>query len=161
MRSVCRLPSSYLPLFSQNITAGRPSGDQGQPSCAVERPLATRPGGCGPGPGQREEGRTDVQDSQRSGPRDPHSMGGGPRGPRLGDWQHRGIRLPAAATFGLSDGHGTVGNRDCEKRAGGTRSCPLYETARWWHERTDKDKVRVSKRSDQRLCKQEDGILGG
>lgn len=96
-------------------------------------------------------------------PEIPPFMGQGARGPRLGDWQwqqqqqHRGIRRAAAAMVG----HGTWGIAIAkgEREGPGLVRC-TRRLARWWDERTGKDKVRVSKRSDQRLCKQDDGIQG-
>lgn len=156
-QSACRLPSSYLPLVSQDITAGRPSAGQGQPSCAVERLTSAMSVCVWPRSGSEKRGRPGFSEiwTQRSPLH-------GARGKGTKAW---GLAVAAAAeapgnqACGGGDGRARdVGNRDCERRAGGTRSCPLYETARSVVGRTDKD--RVSKHSDQRLCKQDDDILG-
>lgn len=139
VQSVCRLPSSYLPLPSQDITAGRPSGGQGQPSCVVERLTSAASACVCVWHQSRSKMGRDVQDSLRSGPRDPPSLGEGVRGPRLGDWQqqqqHRGTRQRRRPEKTRRAGTGR-GESRLRKAGGGTKSCPLYETARWWNGRT-------------------------
>lgn len=69
-QSACRLPSSYLPLVSQDITAGRPSAGQGQPSCAVERLTSTMSVCVWPRSGSERGGRPGFSEiwTQRSPP---------------------------------------------------------------------------------------------
>lgn len=130
--SACRLPSSYLPLVSQDITAGRPSAGQGQPSCAVERLTSAMSVCVWPRSGSERRGRPGFSEI-------PPFMGQGARGPRLGDWQwqqqqqHRGIRRAAAAMVG----HGTWGIAIAkgEREGPGLVRC-TRRLARWWDERT-------------------------
>lgn len=162
VQSVCRLPSSYLPLPSQDITAGRPSGGQGQPSCAVERLTSAASACVCVWHQSRSKMGRDVQDSLRSGPRDPPSLG--ERGKGAKAWglaaaaAAPGNQAAAATGEDPSGGHGTWGIAIAK----GGRWDQVLSAVRDGSvvERTDKDKVRVSKHSDQRLCKQEDSILG-
>ncbi|KAK0746030.1 hypothetical protein B0T18DRAFT_390541 [Schizothecium vesticola] len=152
-----RAPHLHVHVDLEDITAGR--ADQGQPSHAVERPpLLDLAHKC-------QRGRTRPGFSEIWTQTSLHGARG--KGPRLGNWHPGTRRRPEKTRRAAVRRARDVGNRDCERRAGGTSQGAILSgrldlggcTRRLGGGTTDK--VKVSKRSsDQRWCKQEDGILG-